>query len=186
MATDPNFNSDVALAQSVYGQIGAWIDNYHGGMPAGFMAAAAAHESGGNFNSPGDPTLGEVGYFQIAAYLPALFGYDPSARADPETNVALAALEYALEAARWKIAFPDAVVLGTDDSWKLARLAFAVGSAGSHQLAQGAQAALGGLTAGDVYHDIVKWISQSGGIPLGSQTPRSQRRRSPTAGINCG
>lgn len=166
---DPTFDSDVAVARSVYSQLGEWIDRYHGGMPVGFLAAAVAHESGGNFAAPGDPTLGEVGFLQVASYVPPLFGYDPSARMDPESNIAIGSLEYALEAVLWHLAFPDAVILGTDDSWKLARLAFAVGRSGSHQLAQGAMVA-GGLDSGDVYHDIARWVQKTGGMPLGSQT----------------
>ncbi len=177
MATDAAFNTDVATAQAVYGQLGQWIDTYHGGLPAGALAAFIAHESGGNFNAPGDPVLGEVGYLQIASYVPPLFGYDASARMDPESNIAIGSLEYGMEAVYWYLAFPDAVVLGTDDSWKLARLAFAVGRTGSHQLAQAAQQTLGGLTPGDVYHDIAKWVTQSGGIPLGSQSAAKVAQR---------
>lgn len=170
MATDPNFDADVARAKAIYDQLEPWIDRYHGGLPAGWLASIILHESGGNFGAPGDPTLGEVGFLQVAAYVPALFGYDPSARADPESNIAIGVLEYELEAVYWYLALSDSVVLGTDDSWKLARLAFAVGRAGSHQLAQLAQAAQGGLTTGDVYHDIARWAASSGGVPLGSQS----------------
>jgi hypothetical protein len=167
---DAAFDSDVARAQSIYSQLGVWIDKYHGGLPSGWVASIILHESGGNFGAPGDPTLGEVGYMQVAAYVPPLFGYDADARSDPESNIAIGCLEYELESVYWYLSFPDSVVLGTDDSWKLARLAFAVGRSGSHQLAQQAQAALGGLTTGDVYHDIVKWTASSGGVPLGTQS----------------
>lgn len=177
MATDPNFNVDVASAKAIYDQLGPWIDRYRGGLPAGWVSSIILHESGGRFGDPGDPTLGELGYMQVAAYVPPLFGYDSSARADPESNIAIGVLEYELEAVYWYLAFPDSVVLGSDDSWKLARLAFAVGRAGSHQLAQQAAAAQGGLTTGDVYHDIVRWIGASGGIPLGSQTAAKVARR---------
>jgi len=169
VATDPNFDADVARAQAIYDQLGPWIDKYHGGVPAGFIASAILHESGGNFNAPGDPSLGEVGFLQVAAYVPALFGYDPSARLDPESNIAIGVLEYELEAVLWMLSFPEAI-LGTADSWKLARLAFAVGRGGSHQLASLAQQSLGHLTVGDVYHDIVRWVVASGGVPLGSQS----------------
>ena len=131
---DANFDADVARAQAIYAQFGPWIDRYHGGIPSGFIASAILHESGGNFNAPGDPSLGEVGYLQVAAYVPPLFGYDPDARMDPESNIAIGVLEYELEAVLWSISYPQ-VSLGTADSWKLARLAFAVGRAGSHQLA---------------------------------------------------
>lgn len=176
MAVDAQFAGDVALAQSIYGQLGPWIDRYHGGIPAGVLASYILHESGGNFAAPGDPTLGEVGYLQVAAYVPPLFGYDASARTDPESNIAIGVLEYEMEAVYWMLAVPEAL-LGTDDSWKLARLAFAVGRGGSHQLAAAASAALGGLTTGDVYHDIVKYVQSSGGMPLGSQSAATVTKR---------
>ena len=171
MSADPAYDADVARAAALLDTYGAWINQYRGGMPAGWMASIMLHESGGNFASSGDPTLGEVGYYQVAAYVPPLFGLDADARNDPESNVAIASLEYALEAVYWKIAFPDAVQLGTADSWRLARLAFAVGRGGSHQLAQLAQQAFGGLTTGDVYGDIVRYVQSSGGVALGSQSP---------------
>lgn len=170
MATDPNFDADVARAKAIYDQLGPWIDKYRGGLPAGWVASIILHESGGNFGAPGDPTLGEIGFLQVAAYVPPLFGYDPGARTDPESNIAIGVLEYELEAVYWYLTFPDAVTLGTDDGWKLARLAFAVGRSGSHQIAQFAQSALGGLTTGDVYHDLARWAAASGGVPLGSQS----------------
>lgn len=173
---DAAFDADVASASALLDQYGDWINRYRGGLPAGWMASIMLHESGGNFAAPGDPSLGELGYYQIASYVPPLFGYDPSARADPETNVALASLEYALEAVYWSLAFPE-VRLGTADAWKLARLAFAVGRAGSHQLASMAQASLGGLTTGDVYHDIVRYVTATGGVPLGSQSAQKVAQR---------
>lgn len=167
---DPAYDADVARAKALLDQFGDWINTYRGGMPAGWMASIMLHESGGNFAAPGDPSLGEVGYYQIAAYVPPMFGLDAEARNDPESNVAIASLEYALEAAYWKASFPDAVQLGTGDSWRLARLAFAVGRAGSHQLAQLALQAFGSLTSGDVYGDIVRLVSAGGSVPLGSQS----------------
>jgi len=158
---DPAFDGDVRRATALLDQYGPWLERYHGGLPLGWMASIMLHESGGNFAAPGDPSLGEVGYYQIASYVPPLFGYDASARMDPETNVALAVLEYELEAVLWSLAFPD--------SWKLARLAFAVGRAGSHQLASATRAAQGSLTFGHVYDDIARWAAATGAMPLGSQ-----------------
>lgn len=172
---DVAFDADVARASSLLDQFRPWIDRYRGGLPAGWLASIMLHESGGNFGAAGDASLGEIGYYQIAAYVPPLFGYDPSARADPETNVALAVLEYSLEAVLWAAAFPQ-VKLGTADSWKLARLAFAVGRGGSHQLASLAQASIG-LTDGDVYHDIVRYVTATGGVPLGSQSAAKVAQR---------
>ena len=171
-----SFDSAVASSRALLQQFRPWIDKYRGGMPAGWMAAIMNVESGGNFASSGDVSLGEIGYYQIAAYVPALFGYDPSVRADPETNVALASLEYSLEAALWAADYPDVVQLPSADAWKLARLSFAVGRAGSRQLAALARQS-GGLTPGNVYGDIVRWISSSGGVPLGSQSADTVARR---------
>ncbi len=165
---DASFDADVSRAKSVYQQLGPWIDRYRGGIPAGFLAAAITHESGGNFSAPGDASLGELGFLQIAAYVPPLFGYPAEARADPESNIAIGSLEYALEAVLWSLEVPQ-VMLGTPDSWKLARLTFAVGRAGSRQLAALASNALGGLTTGDVYGDIVRYVTANGGVALGSQ-----------------
>lgn len=172
---DPAFDADVARTRAIYDQLGPWIDRYRGGVPAGFAAAAILHESGGNFAAPGDPSLGEVGFLQVASYVPALFGLPAEARLDPESNIAIGLLEYALEAVLWSLAYPQ-VKLGTDDSWKLARLAFAVGRGGSHQLAALAQMT-GGLTDGDVYHDIVRYVTQTGGIALGSQSAQKVAQR---------
>ena len=172
---DANFDGDVARAGALLDQFGDWIDRYRGGMPAGWMASIMLHESGGNFAAPGDPTLGEVGYFQIANYVPGLFGYDADVRADPETNVALASLEYALEAVLWAIDVPQ-VQLGTADSWKLARLSFAVGRAGSRTLAALAANA-GGLDSGNVYNSIVRFVLANGGVPLGSQSATKVAQR---------
>jgi len=173
---DANFDGDVARSRALLDQFRPWIERYRGGLPAGWMASIMLHESGGNFAAPGDPTLGEIGYYQIAAYVPSMFGYDPSARADPETNVALASLEYGLEAALWALEVPE-VRIGSADSWKLARLTFAVGRAGSRQLAALARQAQGGLTSGDVYGDIARWAAASGGVPLGSQSADTVARR---------
>ena len=172
---DAQFDADVARARAIYDQLGPWIDRYHGGIPAGVLASYILHESGGQFGAPGDATLGEIGYLQVAAYVPPLFGYDPAARADPESNIAIGVLEYELEAAYWAMRYPQ-VVLGSADSWKLARLSFSVGRGGAYTLASLA-AANGGLTDGDVYHDIMRWVLATGGVPLGSQDAAKVTRR---------
>lgn len=165
---DASFDADVAQARGVYQTLGPWIDRYHGGIPVGFLAAAISHESGGNFNAPGDILLGEVGYLQVAAYVPPLFGYAAEARNDPESNIAIGVLEYELEAALWAISTPQ-VSLGSADNWKLARLAFAVGRSGSRQLANAAASSVG-LPQSDVFGAIRRYVQVSGGIPLGSQS----------------
>lgn len=162
--------SKVARAKQLLAQYGAWIHKYRGGLPAGAMAAYMLHESNGNPNAPGDASLGEAGLYQITKSIPPKFGYAPEARFDSETNVALASLEYAMEAALWKVRYPDLVQLGTADSWKLARLAFAVGRGGSYQLADRARAA-GYLSSGNVYGGIAKHVAAAGAPQLGSQSP---------------
>ncbi len=157
-------------------QFRPWIDKYRGGLPAGWMASIMRHESDGNFGASGDASLGEIGYYQIAAYVPPLFGYDPSVRADPETNVALASLEYGLEAALWALEYPQ-VQIGSSDSWKLARMSFAVGRGGSRTLSTMTLASLGALTPGNVYGDIARWVAASGGVPLGSQSAGKVQQR---------
>lgn len=174
-SVDAQFDADVTRAQQVYAQLAPWIDKYHGGLPAGVLAAFITHESNGQFNAPGDASLGEVGYLQVAAYVPPLFGYDADARLDPESNIAIGVLEYGLEAVLWSIEVPE-VNLGSSDSWKLARLSFAVGRAGSRQLAQLAAATIG-LIAGDVYGSIVRYVLASGGVPLGSQSAAKVAQR---------
>lgn len=172
---DAAFDADVSRASAIYDTLGEWINRYRGGIPAGFIASAILHESGGNFGAPGDASLGEIGYLQVAAYVPPIFGYPPEARTDPESNIAIGVLEYELEAVLWSLAYPD-VHLGTADSWKLARLAFAVGRGGSHQLADMARAS-GGLDDGAVYNSIVRFILANGGVPLGSQSASKVAQR---------
>jgi len=160
--------SKVAGAQALLAKFRPWFDKYRGGMTAGLMAAIMQHESGGKFVA-GDASLGEVGYFQVASYVPPLFGYPAEARNDPESNVAIASLEYALEAVKWYLRYPQYVRLGTRDSWELARLAFAIGRAGSYSLAAAADK-LGYLQPGQVYAGIQKYIAANGAPALGSQS----------------
>lgn len=168
---DASFNADVARGRAILANLRPWIDRYRGGMPAGWMASIILHESGGNFGAPGDASLGEVGYMQVAAYVPPLFEYPSGARMEPENNLAIGSLEYALEHALWVKDFVP-VQIGSADAWRLARLSFAVGRGGSRTLAAMAAAARGGsLTGGDVYGDILRFVSTSGAPALGSQTP---------------
>ncbi len=161
---------EVTEARRLLTKFGPWFDKYAVGIPRGVMAAIMNHESGGNFGAAGDASLGEVGYFQIAAYVPPLFGLPADARRDPESNVAIAALEYGLEAVKWYQRMPSLVRLGTADSWQLARLAFSVGRGGSYQLGDLAKAA-GYLQPGRVMDGIVRYVAANGAPQLGSQSP---------------
>ncbi len=161
--------SKVLQAKALLTKYGAWIRKYRGGLPAGAMAAYMLHESGGNFGAAGDVSLGEIGFYQITSSIPPVFGYHPDARRDPESNVAIASLEYGLEAALWALRYPDLVRIGTADNWKLARLSFAVGRGGSYQLAELAKRG-NYLQPGRVYDGIARYVAANGAPPLGSQS----------------
>lgn len=161
--------SKVAQAKALLTKYGGWIRKYRGGLPAGALAAYMLHESGGNFGAAGDASLGEIGFYQITASTPPRFGLHPDARKDPESNVAIASLEYGHEAALWALRYPDLVRIGTPDNWMLSRLSFAVGRGGSYQLAELAKKA-GYLQPGRVYDGIARYVAANGAPALGSQS----------------
>jgi hypothetical protein len=151
-------------------QYGTWIDKYRGGLPREWAGAIMRWESDGNFAAPGDPGLGEVGFYQVSGYVPGSFGMPAEVRLSPEGNVFAGLLEYQLDMAKWAVTFPDYVVLGTPDVAKLARLSFSVGWGGSTTLAKAAIA--GGYAArGALYDGIVDYVNATGGMQLGSQSP---------------
>lgn len=158
--------SDVKRIGELLSKYGPWIDRYRGGLPRTWMAMMMLWESNGKADLVGDSSLGEYGLYQIASYVPPLFGLPASARLDPESNVAIAALELSMEAIKWFLRYPDLVVLGSPDSWKLARLSFAVGRGGSYQLAALAKP----TQRGEVFTAIRNYVAANGGVPLGSQT----------------
>jgi hypothetical protein len=162
---DPALVAVANQAQDILSQdlLGGWIDTYRGGVPRGFAGVIVVHESGGNFASPGDPSLGEVGYFQVAAYVPQMFGMDVSATQDPETNVCVGLLEYQYEAVLWNLFSGGLVSLGSGDSYRLARLTFAIGRGGARALAMSA----GMRTSDDVYGDISRYVAANGAPSLG-------------------
>jgi hypothetical protein len=166
----PSYQDQVAKsARALLEKYGVWIDKYRGGVPRGWAAAVMYWESNGQFNAAGDASLGEVGFYQVAATTPTTFGMPASSRMDPETNVFLGLLEYQYDAARWKATFPTYVKLATDDSYKLARLSFAIGWGGSTGLAKQAIAA-GDCDAGNLYEGIARYVERTGGVALGSQS----------------
>lgn len=167
MAVNP---SKVASARALLTKFDPWFSKYKGGLTKGCLASFMLHESGGNFGAAGDVSLGEIGYFQIAAYVPPLFGLPASARMDPETNVALAVLEYELEAAKFKVRYPAFVNLGTRDSYMLGRLAFAIGRGGSYTLADRAIATRYASPGAGLYAGILSSVAALGAPALGSQS----------------
>jgi hypothetical protein len=150
----------VASTRAFYARVGPWIDRYKGGMPKGFFAAIGQWESGGTWTSGGDPVLGEVGYYQIASSTPPKFGLPPAARKDQESNVFLGGLEYNAKAAEQHLRYPQ-IRLGSEDSWKLSRLAFAIGSGGTNTLISRSAPSWGAVKS---------YVDRVGGIPLGRQS----------------
>jgi hypothetical protein len=169
VAADPK---KVAEARVLYEKFKPWISKYRGGLPGGFAAAIMAHESGGRMDSKGDPQLGEVGLYQIEASFPPKVGLPAEARYDAETNVFFGMLEYQLRAVEMKLAFPSLVSLGTPDSWKLARLAFAIGSGGTKKLLS-----LSRPTPGQAFASILAYVGTTAPPQLGSQSSEKVRNR---------
>lgn len=160
--------SRIAQAKTLWKTWGPWIQKYRGGFPAGYAIAAMQWESGGNMNAAGDASLGEVGVFQVTASFPPTIGMPAASRYDAETNVFLGLTDYQVEAARFASQIPE-LELGTPDSWKLARLGFAVGHAGTLALVAQARA-LGLVRKGYVYGAVKDGVDRAGGIALGSQS----------------
>jgi hypothetical protein len=164
-AAKSSIGERVAKTRAFNSQIGPWLSRYRGGMPKGFFGAIGVWESGGRWASGGDPVLGEVGYYQIARSTPPKFGIKPEKRSDPETNVFLAGLEYNNQAVEQYLRYPSLVKLGTEDSWKLARLAFAIGASGTRTLIDRS-----GAAPGRVFGAVRSYTDQSGGVSLGRQS----------------
>jgi hypothetical protein len=147
-------------ARAIYRDLKPLLSRYHGGMPVGFLAAIAQWESGGKMSSRGDPALGEVGIFQITSSFPREIGWPPDSRYEKEYNVFLGCLEYQIEAVQMFLA--SGIALGSEDNWKLARLAFAVGSPGTRRLLR----ASGATT----YRQLLGYLDRTGGVALGKQS----------------
>ena len=156
--TDAVMGDRVARAKAIYAsQVGRWIDKYRGGFPAGYAAAAVQWESDGIASTIGDPALGEYGYLQVTAEFPTTIGMSSDARYDPETNIFLGLMEYQLESIR-QYTYQPLIVLGTEDAWKIARLAFAIGSTGTANLIAAAQP----TTRGKVFDAVVDYVDNEG------------------------
>jgi len=156
--TDAVIASRVARAKSIYAsQVGRWIDKYRGGFPAGYAAAAVQWESDGIGTTVGDPTLGEYGYLQVTAEFPTTIGLPSDARYDPETNIFLGLMEYQLESIR-QYTYQPLIILGTEDAWKIARLAFAIGPTGTANLIANAQPTV----QGHVFDAVLDYVDNQG------------------------
>jgi hypothetical protein len=152
---------NVTKALEVYNRLSRSLNRYHGGMPVGFLAAIASFESGGKMSSVGDASLGEIGIFQITSSFPPKVGLPAESRKNEETNIFLGCLEYQIMAVEMWLA-NTTIRLGSDDNWKLARLAFAVGPGGTRKLLASSGA--------NSYSQLVDYIDRTGGISLGGQS----------------
>jgi hypothetical protein len=152
----------VRRTQAIYKKLGLWIDKYRGGVPAAFAAAAIQWESDGIATTIGDPSLGEYGYYQVTAEFPTTIGLPSSARMDPETNVFLGLMDYQLAAVRMFLANPS-IPLGSDDSWKIARLSFSIGAGGTQSLLS--------IAKPRSYDDLIAYVDAHGAPSAGSQPP---------------
>lgn len=157
----------MATAQAIYERFRPLLHRYKGGAPAGFLAAIIQHESSGDPNAIGDATLGERGLFQIEASFPAKVGLPADLRLTAEGNIFLGCLEYQLRAVEMRPYAP----LGSSDSWRLARLAFAVGSGGTKRLIDAATSGNPYRYRGQLFDRVRTWANQTGAMALSSGQP---------------
>jgi hypothetical protein len=157
----------VKRTKAIYALLGPWIEKYRGGMPAGFAAASIQWESDGIATTVGDPSLGEYGYFQVTSEFPTTIGLPASSRTDPETNIFLGLMDYQMAVARLAAA-NRAVLPGSSDAWKLARLSFAIGAGGTQALLTNA-AKWRTPAPGNVYSNVRDFVDAGGAQSAGSQ-----------------
>lgn len=150
-------------ASNFYNKYATYINKYKGGMPAGFLAAIAAYESDGKMIE-GDPDLGEYGFFQITSNFPSTLGLSSDLRKTIEGNIFLAGVEYNIEAKRLKLKYPNLIVEGSEDQWKLARLVFAIGKYGTDTCIKNANPQI----KGQVFKAVEDWANTTGAIAIGS------------------
>jgi hypothetical protein len=168
--------TDVDEVRAIYQKFRSPILRYRGGMPAGFIAAIIKHESGGRQDSRGDPTLGEVGVMQIENSFPDKIRVARDVRNDVDGNIWLGCLEYQIRAVEMHLLFPRLIVLGSEDSWKLARSSFAIGAGGTKTLIQNATQGHP-KHRGAVFSAIRNYVNQTGGMELGSQSASKVQSR---------
>ena len=164
--------SIVKSAKKFNDKYSSYLQRYKGGMPRGFFAAIAAIESDGKMIE-GDPDLGEYGFFQITAKMPTDYGLKSELRKTAEGNIFLAGLEYNVEAKRLKLKYPNLIVEGTADQWKLARLVFAIGKYGVDTCIKHAKP----MVPGRVFEALETWADETGAIAIGSSPAGKIRMR---------
>lgn len=174
MRSESGMSYRVRRGKALLAEYGAWLRRYRGGLPAGTFAAIMQMESDGKMAAPGDESLGEVGFFQITRTFPAKLGLPAESRYQPEVNVFLGGAEYQLEAAKAAKLWPQLVQKGSEDQWKLARLAFSIGAGGTRDLVSKAIVA---VPHGPIYQRVKTFVDATGGIAYGSQSAAKVRYR---------
>ena len=162
-------------AQSFRTSYAGLLKKYHGGIPVNLLAAIAAIESSGRMIA-GDASLGEYGFFQVAAQTERDFGVPTGTRTGPEGNIFLAALEYNVEALRLALRYPIYVRSGSKGQWQLARLVFAIGRHGADLCLQAAIAG-GFVGAGEGFAGVVRWADSTGAVAIGGSEAAKIRYR---------
>lgn len=159
-----SINSLIKTAQSFKSSFGSLLSKYSGGMPANLLAAIAALESGGKMVA-GDSSLGEFGFFQVAAHTEKEFQVPTGLRTSPEGNIFLGSLEYNVEAARLLMKYPQYLRPYTLDLWLIARMVFVFGRSGTDTILKHS---LPNASPGRVFDAVVRWADATGAVPIGS------------------
>lgn len=165
LAAGVGLASSVKRARELLIRYGPWIRRYKGGMTPGLVAAVIQSESDGNPTVKGDPNLGEYGLMQVNNSLPGNVGLPAEARFDPETNVFLGALGNQIEATRMASHYPTLVLKGSEDQWRLARLANSIGPAGARRLIDAAIAS-GKVQRGRVFDAVRDLVDHGGSVSV--------------------
>jgi hypothetical protein len=168
------FESKVRETKHLLSLWPTWMEQYRGGMPRGIFASIMAIESGGRMSDLGDPSLGEVGWYQVTKEFPESIGVDPKHRYDKQWNMYLGGAEYNVRAAAWLHRLAQENV-SFEDAWKLSRLSFAIGDHGARGVVDSWHKVAGG--APFTYEDLLAHVDKHGTSSYGSQSAAHVRYR---------
>jgi hypothetical protein len=158
--------------RAIYERYRPWFLRYRAGAPAGYLAAIVQHESGGRPDARGDASLGEQGLFQTEGSFGAKIGLPGLNTLNPEIAIFAGGLEMALRAIEM-LPYAD---LGTSDSYRLARLGFAIGSGGTRKVIDAATGGNPGAYRGQVFARVLEWANRTGAIAVSSGQPAEKVR----------
>lgn len=160
-----------------YHRYSALVGRYRGGMPVGFFCSYGVHEGGltmgtavpgQDYTVGGDPTIGEVGIFQVTREATSRFGFDPALRFQLEWNFFLGGLNLNTDCAQ--VAYNYGLVPGSPDAWKFALLWYGLGKGAANiQWRNAGQP--------DSYQGMIDY-ADSGDVPgVGRVTAEKERQR---------